>query len=138
MAKAPEKLVCNIAENKRTIWIASYQIQQLQDLIYRVEALYNAPKISSLYNTILKTVREVFLCDDIFAASISHLKLRKDTLKTSPDKSREKHAMVLGELLPDLAILQGSVRAFIEVHLSEQEKYRMGFYKPGTEMESID
>ncbi len=80
-----------------------------------------APNITQSYNAILRDTKKVFAIDSHFNSAISHLEEYPAALSNrAPIKQTHK-------IQADAQILMGTLRGFIEMYMSGDQRRKIGF-----------
>lgn len=123
----PGKLVCNVDENKKKVYIAISQIVNAEQLLLNAQLMYDSRQLACRFNTILTNVKDVFACDPVFAQSIAHMEVSDVSDLGSITDDPVRHKVLFSAIVTDMAILKGTLAAFIDLHLSDTEKKSIGF-----------
>ncbi len=77
-----------------------------------------SPNITQSYNAILRDTKKVFAIDSLFNSAISHL-------EEYPVTERPIQRAI--RIQADAQILMGTLRGFIEMHMSGDQRRKIGF-----------
>ena len=105
----------------RLAFVRYRQLEELLGLFKEGEtALLHdmAPNITQSYNAILRDTKKVFAIDSLFNSAISHLEEYPGTERPIQQAIR---------IQADAQILMGTLRGFIEMHMSGDQRRKIGF-----------
>lgn len=114
-----------MAENEAEglVRLAFIRYRQLEELLGLFKGgtapLYDmAPNITQSYNAILRDTKKVFAIDSLFNSAISHLEEYPGTERSIQQAIR---------IQADAQILMGTLRGFIEMYMSGDQRRKIGF-----------
>lgn len=146
------KNLCNIEDNKKKAMIILNQIQEFQDTVLALHVPVSIHSICSNFNNVLAMAREVFSCDAVFAGAIKQIKkinlkelegdkrivpskeVKGKNVAKAPDAAAQEtlgagySSGLVGEIMTDLALIRGTMEAFVSIYMSETEKQQIGFF----------